>query len=167
MVEHQKLALINNMLMAFTKAYCPSKIRFARTSKIDTIFEGILTHITWSDIRKKKGGSFILWISYKNKKPEEHYKVVQEMMTDYANKVLLLNSAGYNIKLIKNMVVNPTKDLELILQDGNFILGYIFPTKIRELSSVEKCEAWILQTHNIYELVKLQQSVKNCLNYIY
>jgi hypothetical protein len=127
------------MVTAFNCLLCPCIVQFARTSKIDDTFQGILSHCTWSD-NKRRGGGFVFWIFYRSEQPRTHFVVLKEMLRDYSSRVSQLQ-----LKSIQNITPNATKDLELLIDNVAVRLGSVFPTKIRELKSVERCTAWITQ----------------------
>ncbi len=134
MQEHI-LSTLNNFL-------CPVTVRFGRTSKISETFVGNLLYCTWS-ATGRKGGGFVFHIEYGGR-CESHTVVLPHMLADYTRCIDAYIEKGAKLKPVKNCVLNPTKDLQVLLPGCKpQPLGMIFPTRIRELVDHDECRAWI------------------------
>jgi hypothetical protein len=74
------------------------------------------------------------------------------MVKEYSTHVCKLQSDGVEIKGIKNLIVNPTKDLAIVQNNGRLVrLGKLFPTFIREMQDEASCIHWIEQMQVLHE----------------
>jgi hypothetical protein len=134
-MQEQILAVLNNFL-------CPVTVRFGRTSKITETFVGNLLYCTWS-ATGRKGGGFVFHIEYGGM-CESHHVVLPIMLADYTRCIEAYIEKGAKLKPVKNCVLNPTKDLQILLPGCKpQQLGSILPTRIRELTDRNECWAWI------------------------
>ena len=130
-------SIVRRMVSTFN-AICPVRVRFAR-AKIDHRCVGRLVRVSWEPTRRK-GGGFVFWIEY-NGSIQRHTDSLKSMLCDY---IASINS-DRNLKRIKNFIINPTKDLHILLPHSEpQPLGQIFPTKIRELKNYRACMAWVV-----------------------
>ena len=134
-MQEQILSTLNNFL-------CPVTVRFGRTSKITETFVGNLLYCTWS-ATGRKGGGFVFHIEYGGR-CDSHHVVLPNMLADYTRCIDAYIEKGAKLKQVKNCVLNPTKDLQVLLSGCKpQPLGSIFPTRIRELADQEECWGWI------------------------
>ena len=82
---------------------------------------------------KRRGGGFIIWLNYKNKKLD-HRNAARAMLSDYQKE----------IGDVKTKVINPSLDL-LFLVNGKWVtFRKLFPFNIRELNcSRKEVQGWI------------------------
>ena len=134
--------IANRIVTTCNRCCFPCSVQFSRIGRLSHVLRGTITHVTWLNIRKK-GGSFIFWISYNGLPSRPHTTVLECMLDDFTASVHKEISQGSNMKPVKNRVLNASKDLELILHGNIRQLMVVFPLRIRQLTDIAECEQWI------------------------
>jgi hypothetical protein len=134
--------LANSIATAFNDIICPVDIRWGRTHKGKVEFKGKIEYCSWENT-KRKGGGYTFWISYMGR-IGKHNEILSIMLHDYIQHIAELGKSGLKVKAVKNLVINPTKDLEIMIPGCiPQLLGKLFPTSIREMQNTSSCLAWV------------------------
>lgn len=134
----EQLSMASNVCDAFKSVYGGCTVRFGRVTKLSTQFTGKIVNITWQP-SFRKGGGFNILIKYKNQDPKSHKQILKEMLKDYMDCV----TKHGQLKTVKTITTNPTKDLQIYVHKEWINLGILFPIEVREIKSLEKCQKWI------------------------
>ena len=133
-------ALATIICQVFHDIYLPCTMIWNRKYHNGKQITGEIVAITWDyQSRNRKGGGFILWISYRKNKPQPHNIVLEMMFNTYKQ---IMSAQGINVQ---NNVINTSKDILIQLtQDKTETLNTIFPWKVRELYKENLCRNWII-----------------------
>lgn len=140
-MEQQQFELVQSVLKTFKNAFIGRPMRLGRTKKIHQIFKGHIHDITWTQ-SKRKGGGFVIWISYKGH-IRPHPTILKFMVEEYVKFVDIMISNGSTLKPIRNKTVNSSKDMEILFHNQWQPLEKLFPIVVRELRSLQCCQQWL------------------------
>lgn len=134
-LDTQQRRLVASIIHTFNQLL-PLTVVFGRVSKTNGWrLEGQCVGCTHAPTNRK-GGGFTFWIEYRGQKLT-HREALRMMVSDYSDYVSNCQVEGKKLKTIKNMVVNPSKDIKFELYRGKLVsLGKLIPTPIRELKGV-------------------------------
>ena len=123
---------------------CPVRVRFGRIDKVHLPLDAVLEYCT-RDHTKRKGGGFVFWLTYRGQLLP-HQKVLPLMLQEYCEYI----RQNSQIKPVKNLIVNVSKDLLVVLNDFEPIqLGTILPCTVRDMKITLLCERWIQQVNKL------------------